>query len=70
MTDFLEQVVAERRADATRAESAAPAVDLARDAKDNVWARATKDGTSDELLRSWDSGAWEDVVPVREAVSA
>ena len=24
----------------------------------------------DALVRSWDSGAWEDVVPVREAVSA
>jgi indole-3-glycerol phosphate synthase len=56
MTDFLEQVVAERRADAARAERATPDVDLARDAKDNVWARATKDGRSDELVRSWDSG--------------
>ena len=64
MTDFLEQVVAERRADATRAESAAPAVDLARDAKDNVWARATKEGTSSELVRSFHSSL-STTVPIR-----
>ena len=64
MTDFLEQVVAERRADAARAESAAPAVDLARDAKDNVWARATKEGTSSELVRSFHSSL-STTVPIR-----
>jgi len=64
MTDFLEQVVAERRADAARAESATPEIDLARDARDNLWTRATKDGTSVELLRSWHSGV-SAAVPIR-----
>jgi tryptophan synthase beta chain len=53
MTDFLEQVVAERRADALKAEASAPEIDLARDARDNVWTRATRDGTSGDLVRSF-----------------
>jgi indole-3-glycerol phosphate synthase len=64
MTDFLEQVVAERRADAKRAESAAPQVDLARDARDNVWTHATKEGTSGELARSFHSSL-SSTVPIR-----
>ena len=56
MSDFLEQVIAERRADAISAERAATEVDLAKDARDNVWTRATKDGTAGQLVaasRSW-----------------
>jgi indole-3-glycerol phosphate synthase len=64
VTDFLEQVIAERRADATLAESAAPEVDLARDARDNVWTRAAKEGRSDDLLRSWHAGL-SSMVPIR-----
>ena len=67
MTDFLEQVIAERRADATRSERAAREVDLARDARDNVWTRAVKEGTSDELLRWWNSGGLTSTVPIRYA---
>jgi indole-3-glycerol phosphate synthase len=44
MSDFLEQVVAERRADAVRAETAVREVDLLRDAKDNVWSKAVREG--------------------------
>jgi indole-3-glycerol phosphate synthase len=64
MTDFLEQVIAERRADAKRAESAAPQVDLASDARNNVWSRATKEGTSGELVRSFHSSL-SSTVPIR-----
>ncbi len=64
MTDFLEQVVAERRADATAAARATPEVDLGRDAKDNVWTRATKEGTSRELVRSFHSSL-SSTVPIR-----
>ena len=64
MTDFLEQVIAERRADAARAERATPDVDLARDARDNVWTKATKEGRSGELLRSWHAGL-APMVPIR-----
>ena len=64
MTDFLEQVVAERRADATRAESVTAEIDLARDAKDNVWTRAAKEGTSGDLVRAWPSDT-SSTVPIR-----
>jgi len=64
MTDFLEQVIAERRADAARAERATPDVDLARDARDNVWTKATKEGRSGELLRSWHAGL-SSMAPIR-----
>jgi len=64
MTDFLEQVIAERRADAARAERATPDVDLARDARDNVWTKATKEGRSGELVRSWHAGL-APMVPIR-----
>ena len=64
MTDFLEQVVAERRADAARSERAVREIDLARDARDNVWTRAIEGGTSDELLRWWHSGLTS-TVPIR-----
>ena len=64
MTDFLEQVIAERRADAKRAESATAEIDLARDAKDNVWTRAAKEGTSGDLVRAWPSDAFS-TVPIR-----
>jgi len=47
MTDFLEQVIAERRTDAMTSERRTLEVDLAKDARDNVWARATKGGTTD-----------------------
>src|SRR5204862_4287181 len=46
MTDFLEQVMAERRADATKAEGAAFEIDL-RKGKDNVWTRAKSEGRGD-----------------------
>jgi indole-3-glycerol phosphate synthase len=46
MTDFLEQVMAERRADAMKAEGAAFEIDL-RKAKDNVWTRAKSEGRGD-----------------------
>jgi indole-3-glycerol phosphate synthase len=65
MTDFLDQVIAERRADATKAERAALELDLRRDAKDNVWARAAREGASGELVRSWES--WQSpAVPIRQ----
>jgi indole-3-glycerol phosphate synthase len=50
MTDFLEQVVSERLADARAAEAASPETDLARDAKDNLWSRAIREGRSSELI--------------------
>ena len=56
MSDFLEQVIAERRADAMTSERRILEVDLARDARDNVWTRATKEGTAGQLIaasRSW-----------------
>ena len=56
MSDFLEQVVAERRADATTSERRILEVDLAKNARDNVWTHATKEGTVRDLLaasRSW-----------------
>jgi len=49
MSDFLEQVVAERLADARAAESASPEMDLMRDAKDNLWARAIREGRATEM---------------------
>ncbi len=60
MTDFLEQVVAERRADAHRAEQAAAETDLGA-AKDNLWTRAAKQGATERLV-----GAWRDApTPIR-----
>src|SRR5687767_11915412 len=50
MSDFLEQVIAERRADAMTSERRTLEVDLVRDARDNVWTRATKEGTADQLV--------------------
>lgn len=47
MSDFLEQLSAERRADAARAESAAPGLDLAKDARDNVWTRVATEARSE-----------------------
>lgn len=46
MSDFLEQLIAERRADATQAESAASEIDL-RGAKDNAWSKVARDGYRD-----------------------
>jgi len=59
MSDFLEQVVAERRADAQAAEAASPQIDLMKDAKDNVWSRATREGRSSQLIDH------ESQVPIR-----
>jgi indole-3-glycerol phosphate synthase len=57
MRDFLEQIIAERRADAMTSERRILEVDLVRDARDNVWTKATKEGTVvDQLVavsRSW-----------------
>ena len=50
MSDFLEQVVAERRGDAMTSEKRMLEVDLAKDARDNVWTRATKEGSVDRLV--------------------
>jgi indole-3-glycerol phosphate synthase len=64
MSDFLEQVIAERRADAMTSEKRLPEVDLARDARDNVWVRATKEGTVGQLVAA--SSSWsQPTVPIR-----
>jgi indole-3-glycerol phosphate synthase len=47
MSDFLEQLITERRADAARAESAAPGLDLGKDARDNVWTRVPTEARSE-----------------------
>jgi indole-3-glycerol phosphate synthase len=60
MSDFLEQVIAERRADAMTSERSTFEVDLLKDAKDNVWTRATKEGTADQLVAA--SSSWSQPV--------
>ncbi|HEV8228887.1 MAG TPA: indole-3-glycerol-phosphate synthase [Candidatus Limnocylindria bacterium] len=64
MSDFLEQVIAERRADALAAEESAPEIDLSL-AKDNLWARAVKNGASDRFAGPWSSARDTVPVPVR-----
>lgn len=64
MTDFLEQVIAERRADAMASERRTLEVDLARDARDNVWARATKEGRADGLIAALSSWS-QPIFPIR-----
>jgi indole-3-glycerol phosphate synthase len=64
MSDFLEQVVAERRADAMRAQGATREIDLAK-ATDNVWTRAVREGRSADLTRAFHSGPPS--VPIRYA---
>jgi indole-3-glycerol phosphate synthase len=64
MSDFLEQVIAERRADAVASERRAITVDLASDGRDNVWSRAMKAGTVDGLVAGL--GAWsQPIFPIR-----
>jgi len=65
MSDFLEQVIAERRADALMAERRILEVDLTKDARDNVWTRAAKQGGADQLVRGWQAGDLLPNVPVR-----
>ena len=65
MSDFLEQVIAERRADALAAERRILEVDLAKHARDNVWTRAAKQGGTDQLVRGWQAGGLSPNVPVR-----
>jgi indole-3-glycerol phosphate synthase len=64
MSDFLEQVIAERRADAMRTERSTKEVDLAKDARDNVWTRVTKEGTVGELVTAPDSRG-QSTFPIR-----
>jgi indole-3-glycerol phosphate synthase len=64
MSDFLEQVIAERRADAMTSERRILEIDLANDAKDNVWSRAIKEGTADRLVAASHSWA-QPTVPIR-----
>jgi indole-3-glycerol phosphate synthase len=64
MTDFLEQVIAERRADAMTSERRTVEVDLAKNARDNVWTRATREGKVGQLVAA--SSSWsQPTFPIR-----